>query len=119
MAPTRSAFAAAVAARRSPSGTPRGFVEAAQWHQGAMQPDRPVPSGLPEQGDDALGFAEGVAADEVGTVREEPDAFEQAGDFVLRRGMAEDGEGEGRLGDEDVAGDGFERRAGRVPGWRL
>ena len=28
--------------------------------------------------------------------------------------MAEDGEGEGRLGDEDVAGDGFERRAGRV-----
>jgi hypothetical protein len=83
----------------------------AQTLQCAVDVDGGVPSGRPDRRDDPLGLAEGVGTDQVAAFGEGDDRSEEAGDLHLWRGVAEDGQGEGRLGHEDVAGDGFEGRA--------
>ncbi len=64
--------------------------------------------------DQALGFAQRIGADEDAAVGVGVKCGQKAIDFAAGIGMAEDGEAEGRFGDEDVAGDWLERLAGGV-----
>ena len=71
---------------------------------------------LPQQRHQALRLAEGIGADHVCPLREERDGLQELANFAAGVGVAEDRQPEGRLGDEDIARDEFEGRAGRVRG---
>ena len=90
------------------------LVDLAEGGEGAVEVDRAIPAAAAQQGDEALTFAEGVAADDMGAVREQFDAGQQPVDFLGVGRVAEHRQGEGGFGDEDVAGDRDERVAGRV-----
>ena len=92
----------------------QALVKGAEVPQRAMQVDGPVVARLPQQGDDPLRLAQRIGADDMGAFREKGEALQQPGDLVRGVRMAEDRQGEGGLGDEDVAGHRFEARAGRV-----
>ena len=79
-----------------------------------MQVDRLVVAGLARQLDHALRLAEAVGADEMRALGLARDGGEQAVDLGLRRLVAEHGQRERRLGDEDVAWHHLEGRARRV-----
>ena len=97
-------------------GDAAGGVVVAEAAERAVEEDGGVVAGGAEEGDQALGLAEGVDADEVGALGELGEGMQELGDLLLRRRVAEDREGEGGLGDEDVAGDGLEGGAGGVGG---
>ncbi len=90
MAPASSAFAATVAGRRSPSGTPSARRRA-QRQQRAVQVDRPVPAGLAQQRDQPLALAQRVAADDVGALREQRHAVQQPADLARAGGWRNTG----------------------------
>jgi hypothetical protein len=81
---------------------------------GTVQVNRRVIAGGAEFGDQALAFAERVAADDMGALREHGLGGQETGDLGLRVGVVEDRQAERGFGDEDVAGGGFEWGAGRV-----
>src|SRR3546814_18959573 len=68
----------------------------------------------PELHDDPLRLAERIGADQHAPLRIFVQPEQETIDLVHRLGVPEDGQPERRLGDEDVAGHRFERRAGRV-----
>ncbi len=90
------------------------LIGAAQRHLRAVQVDRAVPAGLAQQRDHPLALAERVGADDVRALREQRHAVQQLLDLVRGGRVAEHRQGEGRLGDEHVARDRHERRAGRI-----
>ena len=76
--------------------------------------DRVVVAAGAELGDDALRLAERIGADEDAAAGLGVEAVDEAVNLAAGVGVAEDGQAEGRLGDEDVAGDGDERGTGRI-----
>ncbi len=80
----------------------------------AMQIDRPLIARGPQQRDDPLRLAERIGADEMRAIWKQPLRGEKLADLVARPRMAEHGKPEGRLGDEDVAGERLEGGAGRI-----
>ncbi len=67
-----------------------------------------------QQRDQPLRLAQRVGAHQMRPLRKGAERAQQPFHFVLRARMAEDGQAERRLGDEDVAGDGLEGRAGGI-----
>ena len=114
IAPTSSAFAATVAGREIAQINAALSINLAHRGQGAVQPDRAIPTGLPQQGDQPLALAQRVAAHHVRPAGEQRHAIQQLLDFMDRIGVHEHRQREGRLGDENVARHGLERHAGRV-----
>ena len=80
----------------------------------AVQIDRRVVAGLAQQRDHALRLAERIGADQMRALRKQRHRRQQLLHLVRRIAMAEHRQAERRLGDEDVAGHHFERRAGRI-----
>ncbi len=79
-----------------------------------MDVDRFGITAIADQPDDPLGLAERISADEMATLGELLERGEQFFDLGLRIRMVEDRQAEGRLGDEDIAGDRHEGRAGGI-----
>src|SRR5262245_22758414 len=79
-----------------------------------MDVDRFAIAGGADQRDDALRLAERVSADEMRAVRELAHRIAELSDLAAIVGMSKDRQREGRLGDEDIAGDRFEPRTSRV-----
>ena len=77
-----------------------------------MQIDGRVIAGLAQQRDHALAFAEAIGADDVGSLGKQRHGASSFATSAVAIAMAEDGQPEGRFGDEEVAGDRLER--GRV-----
>ena len=75
---------------------------------------RAVVAGVAQHADDALRLAQRIGADQVRPLGKLRDRGQQLADLALRRRMAEHRQRERRLGDEHVAGDRLEGRAGRV-----
>ncbi len=71
-------------------------------------------AGGAQLGDHPLRLAQRIGADQHAGIGIRGQAIEQLGHLLRDRGMAEQWQAEGRLGDEDVARGHFERRAGRV-----
>ncbi|MNT35549.1 hypothetical protein D3C72_1715800 [compost metagenome] len=90
------------------------LIEAIEAFKSPMHIDGFVIARFPEQPDHPLGLAQGVGADQMGALGELLDRTQQAADLLGVWGMAKDRQAKGRLGDEDVAGHGFEGGAGRV-----
>ena len=67
-------------------GDAAGGVVVAEAAEGAVEVDGGVVAGGAEQGDQALGLAEGVDADEVGALGELGEGVEELGDFVAAAG---------------------------------
>src|SRR5690606_29526930 len=80
----------------------------------AVKPDGPVISLLPQQGDEALAFAQPVNADLMCALLCRAHRDEKLLYLPDIRFMAKNRKAEGRLGDEEIAGHGLERRAGRI-----
>ena len=101
--------------RRLAEGDALALVELGQALHGAVQVDRLVVAGLPQERHDPLRLAERIGADDMGALRE-TGATESRSlrTSVARVRMAEDRQAEGRLGDEDVAGHDLVGQAGRV-----
>jgi hypothetical protein len=89
------------------------LVEVAELRQRAVDVDRLVVARLAQQPDHALRLAERIGADHVGALGELRTEASSARPRPRRR-VAEDRQAEGRLGDEDVAGDRLEGQAGGV-----
>ena len=81
-----------------------------------MDVDRLLPPRLADERDEPLRLAERIGADHVGALGKQGHGGEKLCGLAARVGMAVDGQAEGRLRDEHVAGDGFERTAGRIGG---
>ena len=79
-----------------------------------MEIERAVVAGLADQGHDALRLPQRIGADDMRPLGKEPDRFQELADLSMGGRVAEDRQAEGRLGDEDVAGHGFEAGASRV-----
>jgi len=79
-----------------------------------MDVDRPVIAGIAQHADDPLRLAQRIGADKMRAFRKLFDGFYQLGDFVPGIGMPEHRQGEGRLGYEHVAGNGFKPDAGGI-----
>ena len=90
------------------------FVQRAAFGQRAVQIDRPLIARLAQQRDQALAFAEPIDADDMGAVGKLRARLEQLRHFLARIAVLEHRQREGRLGDEQVAGDELEAGAGRV-----
>ncbi|GJE41460.1 hypothetical protein AEGHOMDF_0626 [Methylobacterium soli] len=90
------------------------LVELGQLLHGAVQVDRPVVAGLPQQRHDALRLAERVGADDVGALGKQGHGGQELGDLLAGIGHPEHRQPEGRLGDEDVAGHDLEGQAGGI-----
>ena len=80
----------------------------------AVQIDRLVVAGLADERDDALRLAERIGADEMRPLGKQRDRMQQLGDLAVGIAVAEHRQSERRLGDEHVASDQLERRAGRI-----
>ena len=80
--------------------------------------DRRVMAGLADQPDDPLRLAERIGADDMRSLGLCRDRRQQPFDFPFRVRMLEHRKAEGRLGDEQVAGDKLEGLRGAV-GMRL
>ena len=80
----------------------------------AVKIDRIIVAARPKLCDDTLRLAESVSADEYAAAWVRMQAMKQAVDFAACVGVPKDGKSERRLGDEDVARDRHEGRAGRV-----
>src|SRR5205807_9524879 len=70
--------------------------------------------GPSQKGQDTLAFAERIDPDEMAALREQGERMQELVDLMPVRRMAEDGQPEGCLSDEDVARTGLEGRAGRI-----
>ncbi len=79
-----------------------------------MDIQRPVVSGFPKQRHHPLRLAQRIDADEMGPVGVARDRGQKFGDFAPVVGVAKDREGEGGLGDEEVARHNLEAGAGPV-----
>ena len=79
-----------------------------------MHVDRLVPPGLAQQRHDALGLAERISAHDVGALGKQRLGGQQPVDLAGRGRMAEHRQPEGGFGDECVAAQHLERRAGGV-----
>ncbi len=90
------------------------LIELRQRDDRAVQIDRLVISGIADDADHALAFAEIVGADQMRAIGLGGHRAEKLFDFVLGFLVAEDGQRERRFGDEDVARHEFERRARRI-----
>ena len=90
------------------------LIEGVQPLQRAMDIDRSIPARLSKQTDQPLGLAQGIGADQVRALGELERRGHQLGRLLAGRRMAEHRQGEGRLGDEDLAGLGLEGGAGRI-----
>lgn len=90
------------------------LVIVAEFCQGTMDVDRSVIAGIAQHADDPLRLAQCIGADEMRAFRKLFDGFYQLGDFVPGIGMPEHRQGEGRLGYEHVAGNGFKPDAGGI-----
>ena len=100
----------------SPERDALALVELGQFLHGAVEIDRLVVAGLPQQGHDPLRLAERVGADDMGALGEQRDGIEELTHLARRVRHPEDRQAEGRLGDEDIAGHHLEGQAGRVVG---
>ena len=79
-----------------------------------MQPDPLVVARRAQELDDPLALAQRIDAHQMSALGKGGDRAQQLADLAGIGGMMEDRQGEGRLGDEDIAGYGLERRAGCV-----
>src|SRR5512138_234031 len=95
-------------------GDAKALVELVQPLHRAVKVDRLVVSALPQLGDNALRLAEGIGADQDAAAGIRMKAVEQPVYLGAGLGVPKHGQSEGRLGDEDVARDRHEARAGRV-----
>ena len=89
-------------------------IKRAEPLQGAMHVNRAVITRLAQERDDALRLAERVDADEMSPLGKEAQARKELVNLALGVRMAENRQAEGRLRDENVAGDDLEGRASRV-----
>ena len=80
----------------------------------AVEEDRLVVAGRAQLGDQALRLAERVGADQHAAIRMIVERLAKLGDLPGHGRMAEHRQAEGRFGDEHVAGQDFEGRAGRI-----
>ena len=90
------------------------FVQAAHLLHRAVQIDGIVVPRAPQFRDDPLRLAQRIGTDQHAPVRVGGQPVEQFLHLLLDRGVGEDRQAESRLGDEDVAGRDFERRAGGI-----
>ena len=90
------------------------FIEAAHLLHRAVEVDRVLVPGRAQLRDHALRLSQRIGANEHAAVGMGAQPVEELGHLFLDRRMAEDRQAEGGLGDEYVAGDDFERRAGRI-----
>jgi hypothetical protein len=74
----------------------------------------PVISGLTEHRDQALRLAKRIGAHKVCAVRKQANGMQQLCNLGRGIAVAKDGQSERGLGDEDIASDQFEWRAGRI-----
>ncbi len=90
------------------------LVQFAELDHGAVQIDRFAITGGAQGHHQSLTLAERIDADQVTTLGELRQRAQQFGDLVLERRMDENRQGEGRLGDKNVAGDRLERGTCRI-----
>jgi ATP-dependent Lhr-like helicase len=88
-----------------------GFAKA---HHASVQIDGVFVSCLPQLGNDTLCFSKRVSGDQMATLRFGFNGIQKFLYFPFHIGMGKDGEGEGCLGYDQVARDGFKRRAGGI-----
>ena len=114
MAPASSALLGAAHAAQVAERDAATFVVARDALDRAVQIDRLVVAGLADERDHALRLAERIDADEVRALGKQRDRMQELGDLPVRRAVPEHRQAERRFGDEDVAADELERRAGRI-----
>src|SRR5690625_1004688 len=79
-----------------------------------MDIERTFPPGVPQQGNHPLRLAKRVDTNDVAAFRKDVDGMKQAPDLLVIRRMAEDRQGKGGLGHEDVAGHDLKGRTGGI-----
>jgi len=90
------------------------LVKLAEALERSVNVDRAVMAAAPQLHDQPLRLAERIGADQNAALRIFVEPNQQPVDLAPGVRVAEDGEAEGRLGDEDVARNRLERSAGRV-----
>jgi len=90
------------------------FVKRVELRERAVHKDGAIVSGFAQEADEALRLAERVGADEMRALGKLCDRLEQLRDFACVVGMPKHRQAERRFGNEHVARDRLEGRAGRI-----
>ena len=90
------------------------LVQFGQPDQRAVQIDRLLVSGLPQQRQHPLAFAQRIDPDQVAALGKQQKRMQQLVDLLAIRRMAEDRQAKRRLGNEEIAMQRLERRTSRV-----
>jgi hypothetical protein len=114
MVPARSAFLDALDRAQFAERDAAALVIARDLFHRAVQIDRRVVAGFAKQRDHALRLAERIGADQMRPLRKQRDRGQELPDLVAGGTVTKHRQPEGGLGDEDIAGHHFERRAGGV-----